>query len=58
MLDILLIVVFVVIYIITYEKVGEWSIAKVNAKETIFQIGFITAILLSIFTDIIFDLIK
>lgn len=58
MLDIFLIVTFVVIYIITYKKVGEWVIAKVNAKETIYQIGFITAILLSIFTDIIFDLIK
>ncbi len=58
MLDILLIITLVAIYIITYKIIGEWAIAKVKAKETIYQIGFITAILLSIFTDIIFDLIK
>ena len=58
MLEILLIAILVVIYIITYKIIGEWAMAKVNEKETIYQVGFITAILLSIFTDIIFNLIK
>ncbi len=58
MLDILLIIMLFVLYMITYKKVEDWVIAKVKTKETIYQIGFITAISLSIFTDIIFDLIR
>ena len=58
MLEILLIIVLTAILVFVYKKVGEWAIIKFKKKEMIYYVGFATAMLLSIFVDIIFDLIR